>query len=144
LATGTDSPVSAASATCSCTASSRRASAATASPAASSSRSPGTSSRASAAPARGRRAARAPQPSQLAQRRHRALGAAFLETADQRVDHHHGQDHRRVAQVTQRHRQHRGDEEDGDQRALELVQQDAPQRPRRRLRQHVAHRISQA
>ena len=47
LATGTDSPVSAASASCNCAASTRRASAATASPAANSTMSPGTSALAS-------------------------------------------------------------------------------------------------
>jgi hypothetical protein len=74
---------------------------------------------------------------QLAQRSHRALGTALLHAADQRVDQHHGQDHRGIAQVAQRYGQHRGDEQDVDQRALELAQEGAPQRPRRWLRQRV-------
>ncbi len=77
------------------------------------------------------------QRGQPAQRGHRALGAAFLEAADQRVDQHHRQDDHRVAVVAQRHRQHRGDEQDVDQRALELAREGAPQRPRRRLGQGV-------
>ena len=74
---------------------------------------------------------------QPAQCGHRALGAAFLQRADQRVDQHHRQDHPGVALVAERHRQRRGDEQDGDQRAGELPREGAPQRPGRRLGQRV-------
>ncbi len=74
---------------------------------------------------------------QAAQGGHGTLGAAFLEGADERVDDDHRQDHRGVAVVAQRHRQHRGHEQDVDQRALELLCQCAPQRPRRRCGQGV-------
>ena len=100
-----------------------RASAPTASPAASSSRSPGTSSRAAIACS----LAVAQHPRLLrrepAQRSHRALGTPFLVGADQGVHQHDGEDHHRVAPVADACRQRRCDEQDVDQRALELAQE---------------------
>jgi hypothetical protein len=74
---------------------------------------------------------------QLAQGRHRTFGAAFLEAADQRVGHHHREDDERIAMVAKSHRQQRSDEQDVDQRALELPREGAPQGPRWRLGQGI-------
>ncbi len=137
LETGTDSPVSAASATCSWAASISRASAPTASPAASSSRSPGTSSRAAMAcswPSRSTRTCRAESRRSAAIER---FGAPFLVGADQRVHQHDGEDHRRVAPVAHARGQRRRDEQDVDQRALELAQEDQEDRAPGRLGQSV-------
>ena len=111
-----------------------RASAPTASPAASSSTSPGTRSRAAMALL----AAVAQHPHlqgrELAQRRHRTLGAPLLVGADQRVDQHHAEDHRRVAPVAHASGQRRRDEQDVDQRALELAQEEQEDRALRPAR----------
>ena len=128
LATGTDSPVSAASAICSAAPSRSRASAATASPAASSRMSPGTTSRASTVASRPSRTTRAWWPVELAQRRERALGAPLLERADQGVQDDDDGDHRGVARVSERKRDPGGQQQQVDQRTRELAQEDRRQR----------------
>ena len=72
-----------------------------------------------------------------AQSRHGALGAPFLVGADQRVGEHDAEDHPRVAKVAHARGKRRGNDEDVDQRALELAQEHQEQRALRRFRQGV-------
>jgi hypothetical protein len=77
------------------------------------------------------------QRGQPPQGRHRTFGPTFLDAADQCVDQHHRQDDHRIAVVPQPHGEHRGDEEDVDQRTLELPREGAPQGPGRWFGQGV-------
>jgi hypothetical protein len=55
---------------------------------------------------------------------HRPVGLALLEEADDRVEDQHGRDDRRVGVLVDQDRDDERDQQDVDQRALELVQQD--------------------
>ena len=50
------------------------------------------------------------------------LGTGFLDEADDRVDQHHGEDHRGVDELTQSRGDHAGHQEHVDQRMMELPQ----------------------
>ena len=77
------------------------------------------------------------QAGQAAQRGHRTFGAAFLQGANDGIDQHHQQDHAGIAPVPQRQGQQGGGQQQVDERAAELVQQQMPERPGRRLGQGV-------
>jgi hypothetical protein len=64
------------------------------------------------------------QARQPAQRGHRSLSTPLLVSADQSIRQYHPQDHGRVAEVAHASGKCRGDEQDVDQRALELAQQE--------------------
>jgi hypothetical protein len=74
---------------------------------------------------------------QAAQRGHRSVGPAFLECANQRIDQHHGQDHSGITAVAERHRQQCGNEQDVDQRTLQLARESAPHGPPACLGQRI-------
>ena len=68
------------------------------------------------------------QGGQLAQRRHRAFRAAFLNGADDRIDQHHDENYQRVLMLAEHGGENSGCEENINQRAGELPQEHPPQR----------------
>jgi len=74
------------------------------------------------------------QPAQTADRR---LGLALLREADQCIDGERQRDYDRVDALAQREAEHERDNEDDDERALELTRQDLDVTRGRRLRQRV-------
>ena len=137
LATGSDSPVSAASAASSAAVSSRRAS-----------RAHGVASAEQQHVARHEFARldallgaatehAGVQAGELAQRLHRAFRATLLKRADERVEHHHDEDDDCIAAFSHDEGDRRGDKENADQRTRELPQHDRGERPALRLRKGV-------
>src|SRR6056297_460808 len=121
LPTGVDSPVSGDSSTCRPLAETNRISAGIAVPASIRAKSPGTSSAESTVLRSPPRTTRVFV--RIISCSGAALGAAFLQGADDRVDGEHGEDERRVVHVADGQRYQAGDQQYIDQRILELAQE---------------------